>query len=188
MQSHSGVGDSINSYALVSYIPGPLGIYLDRIRRELVSSCVAQSHVSILPPRPLTASPTEVKRELADALQEYPPFSLDLGPVEIFESTFVIYLAVSSGAEHLKGLHDRLNRGTLTCCEFHSYHPHVTLAQDFPADQLREMADMARARWREFQGLRTFEVNRLTFVQNTSSNRWMDLADIPLGRAVLSGR
>ncbi len=188
MQSHPGAGDSINSYALVSYIPGPLGLYLDRIRRELVSSCVAQSHVTILPPRALVASADTAKVELAEALHDSRPFEMNLEQVEVFESTSVIYLAVGSGEQQLDDLHRRLNRGALECCEYHRYHPHVTLAQDFPPQELPDMVALARARWGEFRSRRGFDVERLTFVQNTVSNRWMDLADFPLGHPVLTGR
>jgi len=187
MQSDPGAGDSVNSYALVSYIPGPLGLFLDRIRRELVSSCVAQSHVTILPPRSLSALEETTKVELSQALQDYRPFRVDLETVQVFESTSVIYLAIGPGGEELKQLHERLNQGSLAFSEFHQYHPHVTLAQDFPPQELTDMTELARARWQEFQKERSFEVERLTFVRNTTSNRWLDLADFPLGHPVLSG-
>jgi 2'-5' RNA ligase len=187
MQSDSGVGDCINSYALVSYIPGPLGLYLDRIRRELVRTCVAQSHVTILPPRSLSAFEESTKVELSQVLQDYRPFRVDLEAVQVFESTSVIYLDISSGSEELKQLHQQLNEGSLACSECYGYHPHVTLAQNFAPQELNDLMELARARWREFQNERSFEVERLTFVQNTTSNRWLDLADFPLGNPVLSG-
>ena len=47
--SQPALGDRINSYAVVSYIPGALGEFITRLREELVKGCVAQSHVTILP-------------------------------------------------------------------------------------------------------------------------------------------
>ena len=187
MQSDSGAGACLNSYALVSYITGPLGLYLDRIRRELVHSCIAQSHVTILPPRSLSPIEESTKIELSQVLQDYRPFRVDLQTVQVFESTSVIYLAIGEGSEELKHLHERLNEGSLACDEAYGYHPHVTLAHQFPPEQLNDMMELARARWREFQNERSFEVDRLTFVQNTTTNRWLDLADFPLGDPVLSG-
>jgi 2'-5' RNA ligase len=187
MQSDPGAGDHVKSYALVSYIPGPLGLYLDRIRRELVSSCVAQSHVTVLPPRSLSAPEEAAKVELSQGLQDYRPFRVDLETVEIFSSTSVIYLAIGPGSEELRQLHERLNQGSVAFAELHSYHPHVTLAQDFPPQELTDMTELARVRWQEFQRERSFEVERLTFVRNTPSKRWLDLADFPLGNPVLSG-
>ena len=181
MQSDPGADDSINSYALVSYIPGPLGLYVDRIRRELDSSCVAQAHVTILPPRSLSEVGETTKAELAEALQNYPPFGVKLETVQVFESTAVIYLSIGPGMAQLKQLHERLNQGSLAVSEVHLYHPHVTLAQDFAAEEIAGRMELARARWAEFQNERGFEVERLTFVQNTASNRWLDLADFPLG-------
>ena len=46
-------GERLNVFALVIYIPGPLGKFLDDLRRELVPSYNPHAHVSVLPPRPL---------------------------------------------------------------------------------------------------------------------------------------
>ena len=43
----------LNVFALVIYIPDPLGRFLDDLRRELVPGCNPHAHVSVLPPRPL---------------------------------------------------------------------------------------------------------------------------------------
>ena len=182
MLSHPGAGDSINSYALVSYVPGPLGLYLDRIRRELVTSCSAQSHVTILPPRPLPAGKEEVRPLLSAELCGWEPFTLELTGVEVFESTSVIYLAIGKGRKEVEDLHARLNRDVLAYQETHLCHPHVTLAQDFPPQELPDMVELARERWAEFTSDRSFRIERLTFVQNTTTNRWLDLVDIPLGK------
>ena len=40
---------------------------------------------------------------------------------------------------------------------------------------------LARRRWAEFRGPRTFRAERAVFVQNTHDNCWVDLAEYTLG-------
>jgi hypothetical protein len=47
--------ERLNVFALVIYIPGPLGLYLDELRRDLVPDYDPHAHVSVLPPRTLAA-------------------------------------------------------------------------------------------------------------------------------------
>jgi 2'-5' RNA ligase len=186
MDCNPGAGDRINSFALVSYIPDPLGSFLDRLRQELVSSCFAKSHVTILPPRSLAVSQQEAERQLTEYLRDSTPFRLELAGIETFGATGVIYLAVGAGTADLKRMHEYLNRGVLSFEELHSYHPHVTLAQDFPPQELEEMERLAKERWASFKAARSFDVDRLTFVQNTTTNQWLDLAEYPLENSVLA--
>jgi len=185
MSGCNGEGVGINSFALVSYLPSPLGEFLDRLRLDLVYDCRAKAHVTVLPPRPLICSSEEGWRELAVRLQEIPPFRVELGEVEIFPVTQVIYLSVTAGGAELKRLHDSLNAGRLAFEEPFDYHPHVTLAQDLETPgSVDEAIELARARWREFRGRRDFVVDKLTFVQNTLGNRWTDLNAFPLASSV----
>jgi 2'-5' RNA ligase len=187
MQSCPDLGDRINSYALVSYVPGALGEYLDRMRVELVSACVAQSHVTVLPPRDLKISQSSAQLELEQELSEFPPFDVSLADVDVFRSTTVIYLAIGTGAAELRQLHGRTNRNGLAFAEEFEYHPHVTLAQKFPIVELEAKFELAARRWREWRHGRSFRIDHLTFVQNTTQDRWQDIADISLGDAVLAG-
>jgi len=184
MESCPGGGDRINSFALVTYIPDPLGSFLDQLRSDLVPGCFARSHVTILPPRILGVPPGSVFEGLESDLHEFPPFKIELANVEVFESTSVIYLGVGSGSAELRSMHQALNRGRLGFDEPFAYHPHVTLAQDISSTQVPELAGMARNRWAQFASSRGFEVQVLTFVQNTSRNRWEDLKRIPLREPV----
>ena len=172
--------ERLNSFALVSYLPGALGAFLDRLRSELVVACSARSHVTILPPRQLPGSETAAKRQIASYIPECPPFPIDLGDVEVFPETKVIYLGLSCGNEHLRSMHDSLNSGSLSFAEPFVYHPHVTLAQGVNPADVDAATELATARWREFQQSRTFQVDTLTFVQNTTTNRWLDLVEYEL--------
>ena len=186
MGCHPDEGVPIDSFALVSYVPDPLGSFLDRLRAELVTSCHAQSHVTLLPPRSLAIGPEAAKRQLTDDLQDFAPFLAELTGIRVFEATGVIYLGIGAGTSEFRKIHDRLNASPRLCCmESHDYHPHVTLAQDFPPQELSDMERLASERWVAFKSRRSFNVQCLTFVQNTTTNRWLDLADFQLGDSVL---
>jgi 2'-5' RNA ligase len=176
----NGEGTPVNSFALVSYLPQPLAGFLDRLRGELVQECYAKAHVTVLPPRPLTCSPDEAWGMLQERLRNFKPFLVELGPVEIFPVTQVVYISVKAGHSELKQLHETLNAGRLAVEEPFSYHPHITLAQDLDPSQVAPAFEKAILRWREFSGSRSFMVDRLTFVQNTLENRWTDLSGCPL--------
>jgi 2'-5' RNA ligase len=186
MQSEFGEGQRINAFALVSYIPDPLGSFLDRLRVELSPGCLARAHVTVLPPRPLIYPPEEAWPELQSALQEIPPFTLETADVQIFPLTSVIYLSIGNGFQKLRDLHRLLNRSKVAFSEPFPFHPHITLAQDLTPDQVGPCLELARARWAEFPHGRRIVVRSLTFVQNaifpaTGCNRWLDLEECPLG-------
>src|SRR6476661_1026399 len=109
MRCHPVAGDRINLYGLVSYLPDPLGSFLDEIRTELVPSCFAQSHLSVLPPRALAFDEADAQQQLAEAVQDLRPFQVELRDVEIFDKTFVIYLGVGRGGDELRRMHECLN-------------------------------------------------------------------------------
>jgi 2'-5' RNA ligase len=188
MQCCAADGKPINLYALVYYIPGPLGVFLDQLRSELVPDCRARAHVTVLPPRELNVEPGVALRALHESLQIVLPFTLELTDVETFDLTSVIYLGVGAGQKELLKLHEALNTTLLASGEVHKYHPHLTLAQDLTPDQLPALKEKARRRLAEFRGTRRFEVDALTFVQNTDSKCWIDLEEIPLAEPVGSRR
>lgn len=176
----SGAG-RIDSFALVCYLPGALGAFLDRLRSELVVTCSARSHVTILPPRPLAGPESMAKRQIAERIPECHPFRIDLGKVELFDGTKVVYLGLCCGDKQLRTMHDALNVEALGFPEPFVYHPHVTLAQGLSPDDVAEATELASARWNEFQHSRSFQVETLTFVQNTTTNNWLDLVEYELG-------
>jgi len=172
--------DRINSYALVSYIPGRLGDFITSLRQELVATCVARSHVSILPPRPLTASPAEAADQIRASLMPFAPFELDMPKIGVFEQTSVIFCEVGQGREELIELHDVMNKGALAYDEPFEYHPHITLAQGFEPQLLREMYELALRRWNEEAPAPRVLIENVTFVQNTAGNVWIDLDECEL--------
>jgi hypothetical protein len=164
----------------VSYIPGALGDFLTDLRQELVPGCVARSHVSILPPRPLSARIDEAEHFFERTVRAFPSFTLEMPSIETFDETLVVYLSVGRGAREIHAMHAQLNQGPLYFAEPYPFHPHVTLAQGLPRDDFREVRDAASRRWAESGFTNAVLIEKATFVQNTSANCWLDLLDCPL--------
>ncbi len=189
MDESFGRETPINSFALVSYLTGPLADLLDEIRHDFAPDSRAKAHLTILPPRPLASfgSPTAIPdtlQQLQTRLQNFAPFDVALGGIEVFPGTHVIYVAIQTGFKELECMHKALNAGCLSCQEPHSYHPHVTVVQELAPIDVLNAAQFARWRWSEFKPSRTVRVDRLTFVQNTIENSWMDLATLDLASPV----
>ena len=189
----------INSFALVSYLSGPLAELLDEIRHDFAPESRAKAHLTVLPPRPLFGAPTlppngaseaipeataETIEELKIRLKDFQPFQVELGGIEVFPGTQVIYVSVKTGFTELERMHRTLNAGCVACQEPYPYHPHVTVVQELAPEDVRNAAQFARWRWSEFKHSRSVWVDRLTFVQNTLENCWTDLAVLHLGSPV----
>ncbi len=176
------VWDRINSFALVTYIPEPLAGYLDRLRQELVPNCFLRAHVTILPPRPLSPSPEAAWEQIGTLTKKFAPFEIQLGGIDVFPVSDVIYIQIAAGSETLKQLHDVMNSAALAYREDFPYLPHVTLAQELKPDEVDELVHVARSRWAECPGPKTFRAEKLVFVQNTRRNEWVDLGECELER------
>ena len=177
--------ERINQYALVSYIPGELGAFLDQLRLELVPGCRPHAHVTILPPRPINGDPVAATGELRRQLADFPAFNVTLGEIEIFDQSNVIFLGLREGEQQLHKMYEALNCGAARFTEQFVYHPHITLAQNIGPGEVQRLFQLARLRWREYGGIRSFRVSNLAFVQNTATNDWLDLATIPLSVPVV---
>ena len=178
------VGERPSLYALVIYLPPPLGSFLDGLRLEMVPGCNPHAHVSVLPPRPLPLAPEAAIAESRRIVAEFPPFDIELGQIEVFPQTEVIYISVEGGTEQLRRMHGALNQGALAFEEPFEYHPHVTLGQELEPGHAGPLLELAALRWREFTGKRTFLAERAVFVRNTHGRLWTDLADGPLQAAI----
>jgi 2'-5' RNA ligase len=180
----SNGADRINSFALVSYIPGVLGTFLDDLRRRLEpNSLCPRSHITILPPRELApgVNPDQAWQELEPKLRAVQPFPVELGPPEIFETTNVVYFALRQGAADLHRLHSHLSNGCLKCEERFGYHPHVTIAQRLSPEQAVSIRQLAHDIWEhQYRGPRGYVVDSVSFVQNSSRDIWYDLAGFSL--------
>ena len=170
----------LNVFAIVMYIPGPLGIFLDDLRRELVPHCNPHAHVSVLPPRSLAVEWEAASRRARALTESWPAFDVELTGMRTFPVTEVIYIELGAGAGELRRMHAAMSTGALEFPEPFPYHPHITLAQELPHEQVAAADELARRRWREFEGERRFRAAKATFVQNTPGNCWVDLAEYSL--------
>ena len=173
--------ERLNLFALVSYVPDPLGRFLDDLRRELVPHDNPRAHVSILPPRPLMVDWSVASREVRALTDLATPFDIELLEVKVFPVTDVIYLELGSGASELRSMHNAMCRGALEFREPFSYHPHLTLAQEIANQDVEATRATAVRRWHEYRGARRFRVERVVLVQNTLNGCWIDLAEYSLG-------
>jgi len=172
-------------FALVAYISGPLGSFLNRLRAELVPSYHLFSHLTLLPPRPVKAPERAILKHLEARISQTPVFDVELGDVEIFPVTSVIYLSVLVGRGPVESIHDHLNQRLLAFDEPFEFQPHVTLAQEVEPENLLAAYAMARQRWERWRGPRTFTVEKLTLVRNGGPDVWTTLSEYQLGCANL---
>ena len=182
MERESENPELINQCAVVTYIPDPLGSFLDELRKQLVPSCLPRAHVTILPPRPLNIPVESAWEIIRTRVEEFPLFEIEATDVEVFETTNVVYLAIGKGFRELVELHDRLSNGPLAFEEPYPYHPHITLAQGINPEQVPAIVEQARVQWQKYPYERSFVVEHITFVQNTTHEIWIDLAETQLGK------
>ena len=171
----------LNVFALVIYIPDPLGRFLDDLRRDLVPGCNPHAHVSVLPPRPLSVESALAGEQVHDCAAGWTPFEITLGEIRIFPVTNVIFLELAAGAPEMHRIHDAMNADALAFREPFAYHPHITVAQELPEAEVAAAAKRAQDLWAAYEGPRSFKAERTAFVQNTLGNCWIDLAEYSLG-------
>jgi len=180
MDGFCGDETATSSFALVAYLPEPLGSFLARLRQDIEPGCVLRSHLTLLPPRPLGCSAEEAGQELETRLRNCAPFRVELGSVHVFRVSEVIHLDIGEGFDELVRLHELLNSGHAAFTESYKYHPHVTLAQNLSSADIVRAAALSEKRWQEYDRPRSFLLDRLTLVQNTPADGWSNLRDFEL--------
>ena len=184
MDGSCGPGSPVNSFSVVAYLPEPLGGFLDQIRRDLVPGCVARTHITVLPPRPLACPWPDAWDELRQRVQGFAPFRVSLGDVRVFDGSNVLYLSTASRRSELEQLNALTNTGRLQCISSFRYQPHITLAQGLAVDKLADGRRYAEVAWDAYTGARYFQLEDLALVQNTTEDRWIDLASLTLASPV----
>jgi 2'-5' RNA ligase len=174
----------LNVFALVIYVPDPLGRFLDELRRALVPDCNPHAHVSVLPPRPIAGDLQVAGEQVRSTNAAFSPFEITLTGIEVFPLTNVVYLQLGKGESEMYQLHEGMNKDALFFKEPFVYHPHITVAQEIRADEVESIRERARAIWASWDGPRGFLADRAAFVRNTMGNCWIDLAEYPLGAEV----
>jgi 2'-5' RNA ligase len=182
-------------YALVAYLEHPVGDFVEALRRDLHPELPhLPAHVTILPPRrlvsdgSLAANEASALEALGEMCRVMDPFEIVLGEVETFVPvTPTVFIRIAGAGERLQELHDRLNTGMLRCDEQWPYIPHLTIVKMAATEQALGAYEIARERWREYQGSLRIPVEKLTFVREGDGTRWVDLAPVRLGRSLVQG-
>jgi 2'-5' RNA ligase len=167
-------------YALVSYIEGPLGQFLDDLRRELVPGYEPRAHITLMPPRYLCGPPEGAWQQIEALAERLSPFTVEATEIRKFPGSNVIYIDVGAGRQTLIDIHRNLNIGCMAYTEQFQFHPHITLVQNVPIDSVPQLADVASAAWAAFKHSRIVHVTELTFVKSLEMNRWSDVARVNL--------
>jgi hypothetical protein len=102
-------------YALVAYLKGPAGEFVENVRRELHPDLPhLAAHLTILPPRPLQGSESDALQVLERSCGAEDPFEVTLGDVETFiPVTPTVYIRVDGAAQRMSLLHSKLNTEAL---------------------------------------------------------------------------
>lgn len=177
-------------YALVAYVGKPIGEFVEKLRRELHPELPhLAAHLTILPPRLLQGSESDAIRELEGACRHVEPFEVTLGEMETFiPVTPTLFIRVAHAAMRMQELHEQLNRAAVCCTEELPYVPHLTIAKMGTEELAWRGFEIARKRWAQYSGSRRIAIEELTFVREQVPNSWVDLAMLPLGRPLVSGK
>ena len=178
------------NYAVIAYIPGRLGQFIDEQRdRWNPDYAAALAHVTVLPPRPLIFPPDELVDSLRKRCTYREPFDVAVEGVGTFwPANGVVYLSLSKGFEQILELHKILNVSDLRHAEPYPFVPHITIAQGL--DEARTQAVLAAVsrEWSDYDGERSFRAETLCLVQQVEAHSWLNLAAIPLSSFYYAAR
>ena len=151
-------------FALVSYIPEPLGSFFYELRGTLPGDSNPQAHVTILPPRPLRLPVDSASEQTLKVLSNFPAFDLELSSVQRFPETNFLYLDIADGNSLVHDLHDALNTGELACTEEFEFRPHLTLGGPIPETDLNAVQHQAQVAWLAAGHSRRFTLDEIVFL------------------------
>jgi 2'-5' RNA ligase len=159
-------------FALVSYIPDPLGSFLTELQQSLAGDPTPQPHITILPPRPLMLSLEDASLEVKRKLEGFTRFEVELGKVSLFPETNILYLEVTKGSGALQELHNVLNSGLLHHDERFEYSPHVTISG--PLEDVASGRKQAQAACSSSEMRFRFTVSDVVFLwqQDRNEKKW----------------
>jgi 8-oxo-dGTP pyrophosphatase MutT (NUDIX family)/2'-5' RNA ligase len=163
---------------VIARLPEPLAIHVQAWRRALGDPAAEriEPHLTLVPPqtvaeRDLDRAVALVERAAAEAV----PFLVELdGAATFLPDSPVAYLVVREGGPALAHLDAVLQAPPLDR-RTHPFHPHVTIAQDLPADRIEAAAG-------ELAGFRAaFPVRELALLREDRDKVWRPLAAVTVG-------
>lgn len=159
-------------------VPEPWG---SRLREARLGYGDAQAetvptHITLVPPTPVPAKElTHVHAALQEAGEAFPPFEVKLRGTGTFRPlSDVVFIQVAQGVAMCERLHRALLTGHLDIDLRFPYHPHVTVAQDVPAQALDQAFDDLKDFECEFQ------VDKFDLYIHGSDDRWRPFREYPL--------
>lgn len=175
------------SYAVVTYITGPLAKFVEGLRHDLApEQSRVRAHLTLLSPRVLESPREKLLAAVKRACYKSLPVRISLGRVETFApATSTIYVAVDEGAREIRDLRQELNQYDLRAEEPWPFVPHITLARLSDDAAATKALEEAQRQWSRYAGPRDFLVKQLTLVREAPPNRWDDLATFALGAPAL---
>lgn len=174
-------------YALVAYVKDPVRDFIQNIRQELHPNLPhLAAHISLLPPRCLSGDESSARALIEEVCSQIEPFEVSLAEVETFiPVTPTVFIRVGHAAHRMRQIHNTLDSGPLVFNEEWPYLPHLTIVKMGAEEEAQEAYRIAGHRWAEYEGSRAIHLEGLTFVREEAANRWVDLAEIPLGRPLI---
>ena len=172
---------SWGSFALVSYLPEPLGSYLTGLRQVAAGEHRPEAHITFLPPRPLSVPMEEAAAETRRLLEGVEPFEVELGSVRVFPQTNILYLSLEEGTDSVLDLHALLNQGKLFANEDFEFIPHLTLSGALPPAEVDEALNQTESAWKISSHLRRFLVSDVVLLWQDDRD-WLRLSSYPLTR------
>jgi 2'-5' RNA ligase len=171
-------------YALVAYVRNSVGLFVEKLRREVhPEHGHLPAHVTVLPPRPLAGTEEQALADVSKFAATQAAFDIWMGEVESFvPSTPTIFIRVARAAYRMRELHDAMNAGPLRYDEPWPYMPHLTIAKLDCVPDVQQVIDRVRQQWKQYAGSRIVRIDNLAFVRG-SGHTWFDIA-----RFTLDGR
>jgi 2'-5' RNA ligase len=178
---------------VVLVVPPPVGTEIDGLRRACGSESLGRipPHLTLVPPVNVREDDLAAGSELLrGAASQIRPFDLELGPPATFHpATPVVYLAVGgseTAQRTLYGLRDAVFRPPFERELTYDFHPHVTLAEDLPAERIASVLDGLA----DFRAHVTFErVHLLEELRRDDGVRtWEPIDEAPFSQRAVVGR
>jgi 2'-5' RNA ligase len=161
-------------------IPEPWGSHLTRRRAEAgdPQAALTPAHVTLLGPTeiPADALPA-IERHLEKVAADHAPFTIQLRGTGTFRPiTEVVFVTVAVGISECELLAGAIaSAGDIERDARFPYHPHVTVAQDVPAEALDAAFD-------DLSGFAArFPVSSFTLFRHGGAGLWQRHRDYPLG-------
>jgi 2'-5' RNA ligase len=171
-------------FALVTYIPGALGSFLQELRETMPGNDASPAHITLLPPRALRVPVEAASTQAREILGRFPAFDVELSKVRRFPQTSFLYIDLTEGDSVVHDLHAALNTGDLADSEEFEFRPHLTLGGPVSPGKLDFAQQEAELTWDSAQCSPRFTVDEIVFLwlsPDSAQGEWRQLWSQSLG-------